>query len=587
MSFFRYQPLGGPLYFYFTAVFFYTVMNGLWILYKRMREVFGNERAQLKIFLIGTLIGYSGGATLFLQAHKLNILPIGVFFISFYVLFTGYAIYRYGFLNIEVLVKKTLVFGSLFTIVFGVFVGTTLLLQQFIVGDRIIGLALSSILMIFTVRPLEDFLIKATDQYLFQKKYDYRQVMKSFIDDVVTLLDLNKIIAGTMELLDKTLHPQSSAILLITGNKGRYISYDGKFQDIENSSSIPGYLKSAKSILSIETEKDKKISEKMKDEMIRLKADLAVPLMVRDDLIGMILLGKKKSDEYYTAEDLNILMDLSRTEAIAIKNAQLTQEIADKSEQKGVDKTSMGAAHQMKNILAEINVGTEAIYFDLKYKYPNTDDITLEQAKSFMGFAKEKIEKILKQTEKGTGALDAILYPAKAKDDFALLNVFSLIKQALTSSSQVKSKDILERNIPAPVVTNSVPENFPHIVGNEKLLEHVLRNLINNAYDAILWRYSYLNPDSSYRGKITVTAEDKAGTVTINVEDNGIGMKDDVKEKLFAGFFTTKSVQRKGDGAGLYTMQDWISQHKGRISFTSEYGKGTIFTLELPKKQEN
>ena len=222
---------------------------------------------------------------------------------------------------------------------------------------------------------------------------------------------------------------------------------------------------------------------------------MAVRIMLRDELIGIILLGKKKSDEYYSPDDLIMLMGLARTVAIAIKNAQLTKEIAERSEQKGVDKTSIGAAHQMKNILAEIKVDTEAMYFDVTYRYPDPNNMTLEQAKSFVAFTKDKLSKILRQTDRGTGALDAILYPAKAKDDFAFVDIALLIKQAITSSSQIKSKDILEKNIPAPVVTANVPENFPKIIGNEKLLEQILQNIINNAFDAILSRYIRLKQE--------------------------------------------------------------------------------------------
>jgi len=150
----------------------------------------------------------------------------------------------------------------------------------------------------------------------------------------------------------------------------------------------------------------------------------------------------------------------------------------------------------------------------------------------------------------------------------------------------ISRENFLERNIPAPIVTNNVSESFPHIIGNESLVEQILENLINNAFDAILWRYSYLKPDGSYRGKITITAKDKGENVAISIEDNGIGIEEKDKEKLFAGYFTTKSAEHKGDGAGLYSMKSWIEQHKGKISFSSEYGKGTIFTVDLPKEQE-
>jgi signal transduction histidine kinase len=462
-----------------------------------------------------------------------------------------------------------------------------LLIQQFLgIGDTILRFAISSVVIIITFRPLKIFLVRVTDKYLFQKKYEYRQIMKPFIDDVATELDLDQIVTRTIDLLEKTLHPQYSDILLLNGNK--YISHVVKNESmarvIEKDSSIVKYLMSTKSILSIESYNDKKVGEEIKNETLDLKVALIIPLVLHNELIGIMLLSNKKSDEYYTQEDLNILMDLARTLAIAIKNAQLTREIADKSEKKGIDKTSVGAAHQMKNILARLSANAKLV--STAIKVTESKETTSEKTQSLLSLAKDSMQGMLKEAERGKRMLDAILYPAKVKEGFTDLKVCALVRQALEASSRTKSKDVLERNIPAPVVTNSVPENFPSIIGNESLVEQILENLINNAFDAILWRYSYLKPDGSYRGKITITAEDKGEYIAISIEDNGIGMKDDVKEKLFAGYFTTKSAEHKGDGAGLYSMKDWVGQHNGKISFSSEYGRGTSFTVELPKKQE-
>ena len=494
-------------------------------------------------------------------------------------------------MDIDVAIKKTIVFAGLSAFILGCIVTTTFVIQDVLgrtVGmPKLLSYILTALILIIFYEPLKKILVNVTDKYLFQKKYDPRQVIRSFIDDIATILDLDKVVSGTLELLNKTLHPRNSDILLANGDK--YISHGAKdenaFRAIEKDSLIPKYLKSTKNILCIEDENDKKISEEIKDGMLSLKASLAVPLLIRDELIGIILLGKKKSDEYYTQEELTMLMDLARTEAIAIKNAQLTKEIAERSEKKGIDKTSVGAAHQMKNILARLAASAKLV--STVIKITKSKEITFEKAQSLLSTTEDSMQGILKEAEKGKRMLDAILYPAKVKDDFAELNVYAIVKQALEQSSRTKSKDVLERNISAPIVTNGVSESLPHIVGNESLVEQILENLINNAFDAIMWRYSYLKPDgSSYRGKITITAKDKGENIAISIEDNGIGMKDDVKEKLFAGYFTTKSAERKGDGAGLYSMKDWIEQHKGNISFTSEYGKGTTFTVELPKEQE-
>ncbi|MFH1867575.1 MAG: HAMP domain-containing sensor histidine kinase, partial [Candidatus Omnitrophota bacterium] len=72
-------------------------------------------------------------------------------------------------------------------------------------------------------------------------------------------------------------------------------------------------------------------------------------------------------------------------------------------------------------------------------------------------------------------------------------------------------------------------------------------------------------------------------TMEIVIQDNGMGVRDDDKQKLFTPFFTTKTSSRKGTGLGLYVIKKIITDtHKGKITFESEHAVGTRFILELP-----
>jgi len=491
-------------------------------------------------------------------------------------------------MDIEVVVKKTLVFGTLFILAFGVFVSITLIMQELLMRSSLWGLAISALIIIFTVRPVENFLIRTTDNYLFQKKYDPRQVIRSFIDYAATVLDLDEIVSETKKILEKIFHPKFLDILL--SNSDTYVSHgvedESSIITISNNSLIVAYLKSTKSILSIENENDKKISEETRNDMLALKAVLAVPLMIRDELIGIILLGKKKSDEYYTSDDLIMLMDLARTDAIAIKNAQLTKEIANKSEQKGIEDASLGASHQMKNTLAIIKPPLETIYALISSS--DLDTITQEKSKSLLSSSKERITKVLQEIEKGRKIINAILYGDQKEDDAPKeINIQSLVQHSIERSSQAKSQELVARNIPIPALINDVSRDFPTIMASGVLIGEALVNIINNSFDAIIERYVHLKPDSSYKSMIKVLAEDIGKRIKINIEDNGMGMTEETKKKAFKGPYTTKKASARGRGAALFFLKKWLKARGGGVSFTSEYGKGTIFTIELPKKQED
>jgi two-component system sensor histidine kinase HydH len=96
-------------------------------------------------------------------------------------------------------------------------------------------------------------------------------------------------------------------------------------------------------------------------------------------------------------------------------------------------------------------------------------------------------------------------------------------------------------------------------------------NLIDNAVQAM--------PDG---GKLTLTLTSDDNTTSISVQDNGLGIPEINKPKIYTPLFTTKA---KGQGFGLAVCKKLIEAQGGTISFTSETGKGTSFTVTFPNKK--
>ena len=120
-------------------------------------------------------------------------------------------------------------------------------------------------------------------------------------------------------------------------------------------------------------------------------------------------------------------------------------------------------------------------------------------------------------------------------------------------------------------------------------VNQVFMNLLANAIDALDERCA----QRSYReneqdlAKIQIqTRTIENQQVRITISDNGTGMPESVRQKLFAPFFTTKP-SSKGTGLGLSISHQIITeQHKGRIECISESGKGTTFMIEVPVKND-
>jgi nitrogen fixation/metabolism regulation signal transduction histidine kinase len=115
----------------------------------------------------------------------------------------------------------------------------------------------------------------------------------------------------------------------------------------------------------------------------------------------------------------------------------------------------------------------------------------------------------------------------------------------------------------------AVAHGLPVVAADREMLARALGNLVGNALDAM--------PEG---GTLRVAAAAQDGGVAIEVSDTGPGLTEEQRTRLFTPYFTTK---RGGTGLGLAIVQGIVSDHGGRIRVESEPGKGTTFTLLLPR----
>ncbi|HAP60892.1 MAG TPA: hypothetical protein DCR93_15795 [Cytophagales bacterium] len=104
------------------------------------------------------------------------------------------------------------------------------------------------------------------------------------------------------------------------------------------------------------------------------------------------------------------------------------------------------------------------------------------------------------------------------------------------------------------------------------LLSTIIQNLIENAI-------KYSNP--MLQGVVNIHIKHQDGLLTIAVEDNGIGIKEEVQPKIFDMFYRATN-QATGSGLGLYLLKNAVDKLEGKIDFESKYGQGTTFTIFLP-----
>jgi signal transduction histidine kinase len=117
----------------------------------------------------------------------------------------------------------------------------------------------------------------------------------------------------------------------------------------------------------------------------------------------------------------------------------------------------------------------------------------------------------------------------------------------------------------------------------------VILNLITNAFYAVndkkkqltLGGSGTLGGLSDYEPTVTVRTRKSAGKIEITVSDNGNGIPDELKSKIFQPFFTTKP-SGQGTGLGLSISYDIINAHNGDLKIETKKGEYTSFTIQLP-----
>ena len=179
------------------------------------------------------------------------------------------------------------------------------------------------------------------------------------------------------------------------------------------------------------------------------------------------------------------------------------------------------------------------------------------------GKAKEGIKESLDGVEKNVEYINKIVQDLQ---DYAKPNIPNAKETDLEAlCKEVLFKNKLPENIKATCVVNVKAKK---IVTDQSMLRRVLSNLINNAVQAM--------PEG---GKLQVSAYQDAKNTVIEVQDSGVGIPEEVKSKLFTPLFTTKP---KGQGFGLAVVKRLTEAIGGTVTYESELGKGTKFTLRLP-----
>ena len=296
------------------------------------------------------------------------------------------------------------------------------------------------------------------------------------------------------------------------------------------------------------------------------RACLAVPMVREGRLIGALGVTRNAAGDF-PADTIELLRTFATQSALAIQNARLFHEIADKSRQ--LEAASRHKSEFLASASHELRTPLNAIIgFSAMLKKRVFGDLNEKQA--------EYVEDIYTSGNHLLSLINDLLDLAKVEAGRIELDVkqFDLPSALENSITLVRER----ANRHGILIDLAIDERLSSFMGDERKLKQIMLNLLSNAVK--------FTPNG---GRIGVKASPADGGVQISVSDTGVGIKLEDQQAVFEEFRQVgdDAHKREGTGLGLTLTKKLVELHGGRIRVESEIGKGSTFTFTLSEEPLN
>lgn len=293
---------------------------------------------------------------------------------------------------------------------------------------------------------------------------------------------------------------------------------------------------------------------------VGLKSYMAIPMIVRGEVLGGMIVASFQEGRHYTQEDLKLMDEIVHSCTMAIDNAVLYRE-SQRTIQNRENLISV-ASHELRTPLTSLKMR-----IDLLARLIETNKFPAEVMEKLRPIVSE----IQPDVQKFTKLIEALLDVSKITNKKLQLSIQEVnISKIITDEVMRIENDFKAQN--CPLIVN-IQEN---VIGecDPIRLQQVISNLLINAL--------------KFGNKKPVEIQMKADQdkVIFKIKDLGIGVAPEDKWRIFKPFERAVSDKNFGGlGLGLYISQQIMEEHKGSIYLESAPGQGSTFVVELPRRQ--
>lgn len=591
ISWFAFWPTPGPVYLVYLVTHYAILLPYmLFLLIKAIRKSTPQRKTQIYYVLFGILFAYTAAGTNFFLWFGINIAPYGNFVVFLYPAIFAYAIIKHRLMDIKVALRGSTVYLLSFVSIISIAVLIEYLARSILLYNSEWIDVFVLILALATFNSVKKYFYYFANKYFFSSLYDPTEVIDQLSSKLKSTIEISSINKILLETVLSAFHAQKVAILRFhKKNQNFSILYNNDFSNdglnkIIMLDTFGPILAAKETVVSIN---DLKIENNLDfknvyNGLVNNGVELILPLRVKTDLVGYLLLGAKESGDMYNDDDLRVLRMVGSQGAIAIQNAKLYEKILDFRNQteKEISKKRQElinannkliklddaksefvsiASHQLRTPLTVIK-GYVSMLLEGNFG-PVLDKHQAPLEKVFLSNERlvQLVDNLLTISRLESGRLQYKFAPAQLEDI-----VDQAIKQFISLSKKTNIKLIWNKPaIPLPIVN----------VDSEKIRIVVL-HMIDNSF-----RYTK-------QGSITIKIEQIKDVLRFSIFDTGVGIIAEDMPNLFQKFARgegTFLLHTEGTGLGLYVAKEMVVAHHGRIWAESDgLGRGSRFFFEIP-----
>jgi len=286
------------------------------------------------------------------------------------------------------------------------------------------------------------------------------------------------------------------------------------------------------------------------------RSEMALPLIYGGKALGAVTI-QSSEERAFSEDDITTLLTMAEHLAVAINNARLIEELKD--------------AHNeiLRNKVFEAltTASTEAIHWIGNKTLPISLTIArlreeIAEGKVDIDSLREDLDMIAESAAQITQVKEQLIGAVREQRPRAVL-----FADVLQTAAQ-------QRGFSENMLSVKVDEAAAYVIADSTQLTRALGNILQNAAES-----------GAKSVKVSVRPTEERDMLEIDIEDDGVGMDEDVMRKAWSPFFTTRGVEHHG--LGLPATMHVISQAQGHITLVSEAGKGTMVAMFMPKGEAN